>query len=107
LFCLRGGNLVALKKLRWMLAPVRFIRKVLLDRGNDLLHNSAMLRRKSLASAIVVPVLVGSIGLIHLTQQDRFQSFHSVDVLQLLGSGICFGIAVSALIAILRGARDA
>ncbi len=58
---------------------------------------------KPLASAVLIPVLVGSIGLTHLASQPRFALIHTVDVLQLLGSGMCFGVALFALIAMLRG----
>lgn len=70
-----------------------------------MLHNSAMLKQRTLASAVLVPVLMGSIGLIRLTEQARFETYRTVDVLQLLGSGMCFGIALSAVVALLRGRR--
>jgi hypothetical protein len=63
------------------------------------------MKRKSLASVILVPVFIGSIGLMHLTHQPEFASFRSVDVLQLLGSGMCFGVALSGVFAMLRGTR--
>jgi len=61
--------------------------------------------RKSLKSAIVVPLIVGSIGLMNLMHRPRFATFHNVDVLQLLASGMCFGVALAALLALLRGPR--
>jgi hypothetical protein len=64
-----------------------------------------MMKRKSLTAAVLVPVLVGSIGLIHLTYQPRFDTFRAVDVIQLLASGMCFGVALSAVFALLRGSR--
>lgn len=69
-------------------------------------HNSTMRTRKPLISAIFIPVLIGSVGLIHLTQQPRFQAFHNVDILQLIASGMCFGVALAALIALMRGPRS-
>jgi hypothetical protein len=62
---------------------------------------------KPLASAVFVPVLVGSTGLIHLANQPRFALIQTVDVVQLLGSGMCFGVALFAVIAMLRGKRGA
>ncbi|MGA9734013.1 MAG: hypothetical protein WBQ83_25275 [Candidatus Acidiferrales bacterium] len=62
-----------------------------------------MLNRKSLTSAIVAPLIVGLIGLLTLMQRPRFAGDHNVDVLQLLGSGMCFGVALAALLALLRG----
>jgi hypothetical protein len=38
--------------------------------------------------------------------QPRFESFRNVDVLQLLASGMCFGVALSALFALVRVPRN-
>ena len=64
-----------------------------------------MPNRKSLAVAILIPVLVGSVGLIHLMSQPRFASIRSVDVVQLTGSGLCFGVALMAFFVLLRSRR--
>ncbi|MBZ5640096.1 MAG: hypothetical protein LAO51_15215 [Acidobacteriia bacterium] len=65
-----------------------------------------MHRRRSFGSAVVAPLIVGSIGLMNLMQRPRFASIHNVDVLQLLASGMCFGVALAALFALLRGPRN-
>ena len=65
-----------------------------------------MRTRQLLLSSIFAPIFIGSVGLFHLTQQPRFQAFHNVDVLQLLALGMCFGVALSALISLLRGPRS-
>jgi hypothetical protein len=64
-----------------------------------------MNRRRRLASAILAPLVVGLIGMFNLMQRPRFETFHTVDVLQLVASGMCFGIALAAVFAILRGER--
>ncbi len=64
-------------------------------------------RRKSVVSAILVPLIVGSIGFINLTQRPRFAAYHNVDVLQLLATGMCFGVALSALIVWIRNRTTA
>jgi hypothetical protein len=66
-----------------------------------------MLKRKQLAMAILIPVLVGASGLVHLMSQPRFESIRAVDVVQLAGSGVCFGVALFAAIVLLRSKRDA
>jgi hypothetical protein len=66
-----------------------------------------MFSRKSLTSAIAVPLIIGLIGLMNLMGQPQFASFRNVDVVQLLGSGMCFGVALVALFALLRGPRNA
>jgi hypothetical protein len=51
---------------------------------------------------VFVPLLIGSIGFFNLTRNPRFQAIHTVDVVQLLGTGMCFGVALVALFAIFR-----
>jgi hypothetical protein len=65
-----------------------------------------MRRSRTLISAIVIPLIVGLIGLLNLMHRPRFASFHSVDVLQLIASGMCFGVALFALLTLLRGPRS-
>jgi hypothetical protein len=72
----------------------------------QLSKEKSMLNRKSLIPAVIVPLIVGLIGLMNLMNRPRFASFHNVDVLQLLVSGMCFGVALAMLIALLRGPRN-
>ena len=65
-----------------------------------------MMKRKQLAMAILIPVLVGSAGLIQLMGKPGFAAIRSVDVVQLTGSGMCFGVALTALFALLRSKRE-
>ena len=58
-------------------------------------------RRRRFA-AIFVPAFVGLIGLFSLINRPRFQAYHTVDVLQLLASGMCFGIALAGLLRTMR-----
>ena len=63
------------------------------------------MRDKRILPAIIFPVIIGMIGFFNLTQRERFSSFHTVDVLQLLATGMCLGLALAALFAWLRGRR--
>lgn len=56
-----------------------------------------MLNRRGHWGAIVAPLVVGLIGFFTLTQRPRFADIHTVDVIQLLASGMCFGVALGAL----------
>lgn len=56
--------------------------------------------------AIFVPVFVGLIGLFSLINRPRFQTYQTVDVVQLLASGMCFGIALAGMLRIFRGPID-
>ncbi len=58
-----------------------------------------------LIGGVFAPVVVGLAGYMNLISKLRFAAFHSVDVLQLLATGACFGIALAALIAMIRGPR--
>lgn len=42
-------------------------------------------------------VVIGSIGFVDLAQRPRFASFHTVDVIQLLATGMCYGVALALL----------
>ena len=64
-----------------------------------------MRNRKILMSAVFAPIILGCVGLTHLMSEPRFQSFHNVDILQLIVSGMCFGAALFALISLIRGPR--
>jgi len=54
----------------------------------------------------VAALIVGLIGFMTLTRNPRFETFHTVDVLQLLASGMCFGVALMALLGRLRPRQD-
>ena len=54
--------------------------------------------RRRRSAAIFVPAFVGLIGLLSLINRPRFQTYHTVDVVQLLASGMCFGVALAGLL---------
>ena len=64
-----------------------------------------MHRSKAIVSTVLVPSVIGLVGLVSLIGKPRFETFHNVDVLQLLGSGMCFGVALATTFTILRGKR--
>lgn len=53
------------------------------------------MRRRPLAAIVI---LMGIIGLAALTRNPNFQNIRTVDVLQLLGSGMCFGVGLTILL---------
>jgi hypothetical protein len=53
----------------------------------------------SLRKSVVTPLMVGLFGFANVSRIPRFASFHTVDILQLLVSGMCFGIALAAVVA--------
>jgi hypothetical protein len=68
--------------------------------------NLSMFPRKSLVSAVLIPLIIGVAGLTHLMSQPGFAAIRAVDVVQLTGSGMCFGVALFALITLLRTPRN-
>jgi hypothetical protein len=59
--------------------------------------------RRRRSPSILILILVGAIGLVTLMGRPRFQTYATVDVLQLLASGLCFGLALGALLQRWRG----
>jgi cyanate permease len=46
-----------------------------------------------------VALVIGMIGLAGLTGNPRLQTYRAVDVVQLVASGACFGVALTLLLA--------
>jgi hypothetical protein len=65
-----------------------------------------MFERKSLISAVLVPLIIGLAGLFRLMSQPRFAAYRTVDVVQMTGSGVCFGVAMMALVLYFRRSKD-
>jgi hypothetical protein len=53
----------------------------------------------------IIPLLLGFVGFHRVTQSPSFAMYRAVDVVQLLGSGVCFGAAMVGVIFMLRGTR--
>ena len=49
-----------------------------------------------------IAIFIGLLGLVTLMRNPRFQTFHAVDILQLLASGMCFGIGLTAILGRLK-----
>jgi len=62
-----------------------------------------MIRNKRLVPAtIFVPIMVGLIGVFMVSRNQRFELFHTVDILQLLASGMCFGVALTSIVLFIK-----
>jgi hypothetical protein len=55
--------------------------------------------RPALPAALV---FIGIIGIFQLIERPRYQLYHAVDVVQLVASGMCFGVALAWVIERLR-----
>jgi hypothetical protein len=65
-------------------------------------------RKRPLIAVLILPVIlviVGFAGLNRVMQSPNFAMYRTVDVVQFLGSGVCFGVAMVLIIIMLRGVR--
>lgn len=54
-----------------------------------------------------IALMIGIVGLSMMMRNPRFEQIHTVDVLQLLASGMCFGVALTAFLGkLMPGRRD-
>ena len=65
-----------------------------------------MRNRRQVVSGVFVLVSVGLIGLYNVASKPRFETFHAVDVVQLIATGMCFGAALGMLVMFFRGRRS-
>ena len=59
-------------------------------------------RKRVLPITIFVLIFIGSIGFLNVTRKDRYKAFHAVDVLQLVATGMCYGVALAGIVAVFR-----
>jgi hypothetical protein len=65
-----------------------------------------MVDRKRLPIVVfIIPLIVGLAGFSRVTHSPSFESYRTVDIVQLLGSGVCFGVAMVGVILLIRGPR--
>ena len=54
----------------------------------------------------IIPLIIGLFGLNRVMQSPSYGLYRTVDVVQLLGSGVCFGAAMVGLIISVRRRRQ-
>jgi hypothetical protein len=54
-------------------------------------------RRRPPIVVFIMPLVIGLIGLSRVTQSAKFESYRTLDVIQLVVSGACFGAALVGL----------
>ncbi|MGA2591001.1 MAG: hypothetical protein ABSH32_13865 [Bryobacteraceae bacterium] len=50
----------------------------------------------------LITVLFGAVSLMNMAFTGRLEVFRAVDVVQLIGAGMCFGAALVGIVAMLR-----
>jgi hypothetical protein len=61
--------------------------------------------RRNFVLTFLVLAFMGVVAISNIAGKPRFQTFHTTDVLQLVGAGMCFGVGLVALV--LGGAKEA
>lgn len=53
------------------------------------------------SSRFLMPIILiaaGVIGIAALVERPRYQTYHAADIVQLVASGMCFGVALARLL---------
>ena len=58
-------------------------------------------RKRPPVVVFIIPLVIGLIGFSRVTQRPQFESYRTLDVVQLVVSGACFGAALTGLIVML------
>jgi hypothetical protein len=53
----------------------------------------------------LVPLMAGLAGFYRVMQSPNFEMYRTVDIVQLLGSGVCFGATMVGVISMVRYGR--
>ena len=65
-------------------------------------------RKRPLLAVLVLPAILTIVGFAALNRVMRSSNlaiYRTLDVVQLLGSGVCFGVAMVLIMIVLRGVR--
>jgi hypothetical protein len=62
-------------------------------------------RKRPPIVVFIIPLMAGLAGFYRVTQSSNFELYRTVDIVQLLGSGACFGAAMVGVVLLLRGSR--
>ena len=54
----------------------------------------------------MIPLFIGLAGFYRVTQSPNFALYRAVDIVQLTGSGVCFGATMVGAIFMLRRSRN-
>ncbi len=61
-----------------------------------------LIAMKRPGTAVFICVAFGAISLMNMALKGRFEAIRAVDVVQLIGTGMCFGAALVGIVTILR-----
>lgn len=52
---------------------------------------------------VAVPIVIGAVGIGTVAKSPEFAAIRLVDMVQLVASGMCFGVSLAWIIRVLRG----
>ena len=61
-----------------------------------------LMAMKRPGTAMVITALFGAVSLMNMALSGRLEAVRAVDVVQLIGTGMCFGAAIFGIVTILR-----
>jgi hypothetical protein len=62
-------------------------------------------RKRPPIVVFIIPLIIGLLGFSRVTESPQFESYRTVDVVQLFGSGFCFGVALTGSMFVLLRPR--
>jgi len=85
-----------------MLARLRQARRPVVLAGPGLMTGTGRAALAALEHTSQIPV-IGMGGIAMVARSPEFSAIRSVDMLQLIGSGMCLGVSLTWIIRVLRG----
>jgi hypothetical protein len=62
-------------------------------------------RKRQPIVVLIIPLIVGLLGFSRVTKSPQFESYRTMDVVQLIGSGFCFGVVLTGMMFMLLRSR--
>jgi hypothetical protein len=64
-----------------------------------------MMRLRTMWSNFALMIIFGSLGFMRAARSPRFEMLHAIDIVELMASGMCIGVAMATLGMIVRQSR--
>jgi hypothetical protein len=52
-------------------------------------------KRRGIGALIALPIIIASVEFSNIARNPRFEQIHNVDIVGLMGVGVCIGVAMS------------
>jgi hypothetical protein len=64
-----------------------------------------MAKSRTMWSSFALMIIFGSLEFMRATKSPRFEMLHAIDIVELMASGMCIGVAMATLGMIIKGSR--